>query len=86
MENIKYIMAKNIHDLKNNQAMIKQIASQIVLRAQEMLYQYFSHHLYAYFDANILQIVNMVVIIQDTHSIIPFCAKIGKSNTSKNAT
>ena len=79
-------MAKNIHDLKNNQAMIKQIASQIVLRAQEILYQCFSHHLYAYFAANMLQIENMVVIIQDIQSIIPFSAKIGKSSTSKKAT
>ena len=42
---MKYIIAKNIRDLKNNHATIKHIASAIVLRAQEILYQYFSHRL-----------------------------------------
>ena len=77
-------MAKNIHDLKNTPAIIKHTASQIVLRAQEILYQYFSHRLYAYFEANILQIANTVVIIPDIQSTIPFPDKIGKSKTSKN--
>jgi hypothetical protein len=66
--------------------MIKQIASQIVLRAQEMLYQYFSHHLYAYFDANILQIVNIVVIKPATQSNIHFSDNIGNNKIPKNVT
>ncbi len=83
---MKQIVAKNIRDLKKIQAIIKHIACQIVLRVRELLYQYFSHRLYAYFQANILQIVNNVVISHETQSNIPFSDRIGKSKIQKNVT
>ena len=70
--------------MNNIHAIIRHIACQIVLRVRERLYQYFSHRLYAYFDANILHMVNIVVINHDIRSNIHFSDSIGNNMIPKN--
>jgi hypothetical protein len=48
------------------------------------LYQYFSHHLQTFLQANIVQRVKIVVINQEIQLGIHLSAKIGSKITAKN--
>jgi hypothetical protein len=50
----------------------------------EELYQYFSHHLQTFLEANNDQSVNIVVSTPESHSSIHLLAKIGNKSIQKN--
>jgi hypothetical protein len=56
----------------------------MVLHTIEELYQYFSHHLQTFLEANSDQSVNMVVSTPEIQSSIHLLAKIGNKSTQKN--